>query len=366
MSDASGRSQLIVSKNLSVSGERPSRPGRGHRLLSSVSEAIVRRLRTFTEQTSVDVQWPGALCALALARAAETGDKNTLSRLIEYADTLLTPEGRWRTQLESAPQALDGYNLLILHRIAPSERYETAIRAMASHFLNDCPRLGGCLPYSRSGNLMLVDTLGMLCPFLAAFGRDFKDEQAIHLAKTQLQDFIDRNLDPSSHLPFHGYFAGGPYRLGAHAWGRGVGWYMLGLVDTIIELDPAEKGYAELKHALSQTAQALQGFQRADGNWGWAIVLPETRSDTSVASFCGYALARARHADLISADHDHMIAHALAALEAASEPDGTVGNSSGECRGLTDYSRSFGPQPWVQGTAAAFVIEMQKQPHNIH
>lgn len=364
MSDAPGRSQLIVSQNLSSLTGKLSRPGRGRRLLSSAAEVVARRLRTFTEETSVDVQWPRALRALAFARAAEAGDNSALSRLVEYADTLLTPQGLWRAQLESPPQALDGYNLLILDRIAPSERYETAIRAMANHFLNDCPRLGGCLPYSRSGNLMLVDTLGMLCPFLAAYGRDFKDVQAIDLAKAQLQDFIDRNLDPSSHLPFHGYFAGGPYRLGAHAWGRGVGWYLLGLVDTLIELDPAERGYAELKQALSQAAQALQGLQRADGNWGWAIVLPETRSDTSVASFCGYALARARHANLISADHDHMIARALAALEAASSPDGTVGNSSGECRGLTDYSRTFGPQPWVQGTAAAFVIEIRKQPHN--
>jgi unsaturated rhamnogalacturonyl hydrolase len=364
MSDVSDRSQLIVSKNLSSKGGKTSRPGRGRRLLSSAAEVIVRRLRTFSEETSVDVQWPRALCALALARAAETGDKSALSRLIEYADTLLTPHGRWRAQLESPPQALDGYDLVILHRLAPSERYDTAIRAMASHFLNDSPRLGGCLPYSRSGNLMLVDTLGMLCPFLAAYGRDFKDARATELAKAQLQEFIDRNLDPSSYLPFHGYFAGGPYRLGAHAWGRGVGWYMLGLADTLIELDPAEKGYPELKQALSQAAQALQGLQRPDGNWGWAIVLPETRNDTSVASFCGYALARARHANLIPAGHDHMIARALAALNAASGPDGTVGNSSGECRGLTDYSRTFGPQPWVQGTAAAFVIEMRKEPRN--
>jgi unsaturated rhamnogalacturonyl hydrolase len=106
---------------------------------------------------------------------------------------------------------------------------------------------------------MLVDTLGMLCPFLAAYGRDFKDARATELAKAQLQEFIDRNLDPSSYLPFHGYFAGGPYRLGAHAWGRGVGWYMLGLADTLIELDPAEKGYPELKQALSQAGRMVIG-----------------------------------------------------------------------------------------------------------
>lgn len=366
MPSSSGRSRLIISKNLTAGARKPSPAGKGRRLLSSAAEMIARRLRTFSEEVSVDKQWPHALRALAFARAAERGDLNALARLTEYADALLTPQGDWRAHLESPPQALDGYNLLMLHRLAPSPRYANGLKAMANHFVNNCPRLGGCLPYSRDGKLMLVDTLGMLCPFLAAYGRDFNDRQAIDLAKNQLRDFIDHNLDPASHLPFHGYFATGPYRLGAHGWGRGVGWYMIGFADTLIELDPVDDGYVELKQALLHAVHSLQDTQRSDGNWGWVTVLPETQSDTSVASFCGYALARAKRANLISDDFDSMIVQALSALEAASAADGTVGNSSGECRGLTDYSRNFGAQPWVQGTAAAFAIEITEKVRDDH
>lgn len=57
--------------------------------------------------------------------------------------------------------------------------------------------------------MLLVDSLGMLCPFLAGYGRDFQDRDAVALARTQLLRFVELNLDSDSRLPFHGYFAGG-------------------------------------------------------------------------------------------------------------------------------------------------------------
>ncbi len=360
MSNANDKLEVILRRNKEYSKTPPMLPRKTRVWAARTSDRIAGRLRNFSEKLSVDRQWPAALRGLALSRAAEIGDIDARDRLADKFDAVLTSRGEWRIQLDNPPLALDGYNLLMVHRIAPSQRYENALKAMANHFLNNCPRLGGCLPYSRDGKLLLVDTLGMLCPFLAAYGRDFDDPEATALAKTQLLDFISRNLDPDSRLPFHAYYQGGPYRLGAHAWGRGVGWYLIGLADTLVEITPAHSGFHELIAAFTEAAKTLQKFQRDNGNWGWIVVLPETRDDTSVASFCGYALARARRVDQISSQFDDVIARALAALIDASSIDGTITNSSGECRGLTQYSTAFGPQPWVQGTAAALVAELKK------
>lgn len=327
---------------------------------SRVTARLIRRLQKIFEKSAASAaNWSNALRALALARGAEAGDLRARDLLQAYVDDRIDVAGKWLDPLHGPPQALDGYVLLILHRLAPSSRYGMALKSMAHHFVTDSARLDECLPYTPGGTLLLVDSLGMLCPFLAGYGRDFQDRDAVALARTQLLRFVELNLDSDSRLPFHGYFAGGPYRLGAHGWGRGVGWFLIGLVDTLLELDAAEDGVESITSAIRQCASTLRTFQHPDGNWSWVVPLSSTSRDSSVAAFCGYALTRARRAGIV--EFNDVISQAYTALMNSAAPDGTIGESSGECRGLTEYSDCFGPQPWVQGMGAAFVIELSRE-----
>src|SRR5690606_10623114 len=132
-------------------------------------------------------------------------------------------------------------------------------------------------------------------------------------------------------------------------WGRGVGWYLLGLVETIPELPRDHPARPALEAALQRAANALRGLQRPDGHWAWCALTPDEPRDASATSFCGYALARAAVEGLIDAqDFGPCLDRARAALERETGPDGRVGGGSGECRGLGIYAMTFGPQPWLQ------------------
>jgi unsaturated rhamnogalacturonyl hydrolase len=163
---------------------------------------------------------------------------------------------------------------------------------------------------------------------------------------------IAGNLNERSRLPFHGYHADAAYQLGLHGWGRGVGWYLMGLVDYLIEV-PEPHNRILLK-ALQDAAAALMRYQRPDGHWAWVVPMPDQGADSSVTAFCGYALARARHAGLLAADPVSALDNARNALIRLIDRTGQVGSSSGECRGLGVYSMNFGPEPWSQAMTAAF------------
>ncbi len=145
---------------------------------------------------------------------------------------------------------------------------------------------------------------------------------------------------------------GGDRRLGLLAWGRGVGWYLLGIVDTLAELNPDDPAFGSLREALQNALATLVKHQRPDGHWGWAILQPGAQPDSSTTALVAYACSTRRIAGNRSTQR---IASrpALEALVKATLPDGQIDGGLGECRGLGIYPQTYGPQPWLQGTATA-------------
>ncbi len=81
-----------------------------------------------------------------------------------------------------------------------------------------------------------------------------KDEDTLDLCNIQIRQFIENNLDPETNLPYHGYYENGSKRLGLHGWGRGTCWNMMGLIDTILELDDSHPDLNTLTVAYKETA----------------------------------------------------------------------------------------------------------------
>jgi len=174
------------------------------------------------------------------------------------------------------------------------------------------------------------------------------------LSVQQLLSFIGHGVDAETHLPYHGYYANGPVRLGLHAWGRGAGWYMVGLVDTLAELSTEHPAYVDLRSAFMLAADSLAAYQRADGHWNWAILHRRDELDSSTTALVGYSLMRGLTLGLLDSGFELAITAALRALVGVTRADGVLDRGLGECRGLGKYPQTYGPQPWVQGAATAF------------
>jgi len=250
---------------------------------------------------------------------------------------------------------MKGYTLLYLAQLADDPRYYQAVENLAKSLITTHPHTrDGSLPYVAKTEVILVDTLGMICPFLARYAKMYNNAEALSVSVNQLRQFVAQNVDNDTHLPYHGYYADGPKRLGLHGWGRGTGWYMLGLMDTLIEIPPHHPGYGELSSAYVAAADSLRSFQRGDGHWTWAILHKNDTPDSSTTSLIGYSILRGIQSGILDESFRAVTEAAIHALVRETRADGVLDNSQGECRGLGKYPQVYGPTLWLQGSATAF------------
>jgi rhamnogalacturonyl hydrolase YesR len=303
----------------------------------------------------LEYTWKIALSTLAGEWAhrtyKEAEDLAALESLFAYN---IDQQGDWLTPIDRVAYAMKGYSLLYLAQVTAEKRYCRAVNQLAEKLLSSHPRAAdGSLPYDTNTEAILVDSLAMICPFLARYGQQYRHTEAMEVSANQLEQFVARCVDPDTKLPYHGYFAGGPTRLGLQGWGRGTGWYMLGLIDTLSEMSQAQAGYAELLQAYVSAANSVRTFQREDGHWSWVILHRKDTPDSSTTSLIGYSILRGMQLGILDRSFRDVIATALQALVGQTRPDGIVDGSLAECRGLGKYPQQYEPTLWLQGATTA-------------
>src|SRR5690606_38093270 len=129
-------------------------------------------------------------------------------------------------------------------------------------------------------------------------------------------------LDPATGLFRHGYDVRERVQSPCN-WGRGNGWAMHGLIDTLAELaadDPAGTGSRALLMSQMRTVARLQ-----DGGGSWHTILDDPTSplENSTPAFFASALLKAVRLGLVErGSYDATITRALAALAGMVDDDG--------------------------------------------
>jgi unsaturated rhamnogalacturonyl hydrolase len=302
-----------------------------------------------------DGSWKTALSAMGAAYGHQlTGAQDDLVAPDRYFKRQLAPPGRWPGAVSRVEDAMKGYSLLYLADATGEPRYRRVVDELAAALVERHPRAAdGSLPYQPHAREILVDSLAMICPFLAAYARRYGRDDALELAVHQLKQFVLHSVDTDTWLPYHGYYADGPKRLGLHGWGRGTGWYMMGLVDTLVETPEGHADRGLLVEAFVAAAETLARHQRPDGHWHWVVLHAADTPDSSATALIGYSLARGLRAGLLPERYQAVLDAAISALVAVTRADGVVDGSLGECQGLGKYPQQYGPRPWLQGTATS-------------
>jgi unsaturated rhamnogalacturonyl hydrolase len=303
-----------------------------------------------------DYAWKIALSALGAECAHRAyGSSLDLDALRSFYRRNIDQQGNWVTRIDRVEHAMKGYTLLYLAQLTGETQYRQAADQLVDSLVSKHPRAqDGSLTYDTNTESILVDTLGMVCPFLARYNSVYGNTDALDLSVNQLKQFILNNVDQDTKLPYHGYYAFGSKRLGMHAWGRGTGWYMMGLIDTLVEMPAGHPYYAVLVSSFVAAATSLRQFQREDGHWNWAILNKMDSPDSSTTSMIGYSILRAVRCDLLDASFQNVVDKAIAALLSVTHSDGVLDGSLAECRGLGKYPQVYQPTLWLQGSATAF------------
>lgn len=148
----------------------------------------------------------------------------------------------------------------------------------------------------RANAPMLLDNVQEFAVRLARSAALAKQPQLAHDATDQLA-FAERALrDPATGLWAHarGWY-GEPNSLVAVHWGRGQGWAMRGLVETLAVLPAQSPERLEVRAILLRLATALLRYQDSKGLWHQVVDEPDSYSETSASGMISGYLARAVH-----------------------------------------------------------------------
>ena len=200
------------------------------------------------------------------------------------------------------------------------------------------------VPYRESlPDIRYVDAVGMLVPFLAAGEME-------KTALAQLREFDSVLL--KGVFPPHAFDAQRGLPLGVYDWGRGLGWYILGITEA--------SHLPECGDRIVRLAEEMIHFQRKDGGLG-ALFFSPSRIESSGTALLGLLFVRAFD---LTARPEFLEAarRAEQALMHITRRDGAVDFGQGDTMGIGLYSRRFDILPFAQGIALYLSKELDRRP----
>jgi unsaturated rhamnogalacturonyl hydrolase len=220
----------------------------------------------------------------------------------------------------------------------------------------------GVLPYRQSNkNSVLVDTLGMICPFLTKYGVRFNYQPAVDLASKQLREFIDKGISSDFNLPYHGYNYLPEKNLGGDGWGRGLGWFLLGIIGVLELLPKSDVNYQFFLGFYRSLIEQVFNKQGKCGAFSVQLLDERSTPDSGATGMIAYACAKGVELNLIDKTYFEHCIKAFEYILSVTDKDGRVQECSGEALGANNYSNEKGWYPWGQGPAVSLGASLLKQ-----
>lgn len=202
---------------------------------------------------------------------------------------------------------------------------------------------------------MYVDALGLVCPFLALYAKCYDAPEYETIALHQLEIFHQYGLYKDTSLPNHAFDIKTKLPLGVYGWGRGTGWYAIGLVDTYMHLQN-QRNLSICKLLIQETAECYSKFQRPDGGFGSILQLQNSYDSSTTAVFAWFF---GRCGNIFSKDEYKKIADkCLLMLLKNTRITGAIDWCQGDTKGIGIFAQTYDVMPFAQGMALRAMREM--------
>ena len=236
-----------------------------------------------------------------------TADGIYYQYLRESIDQLVMPDGSIPTYDASA-NSLDnialGRQLLLLYRVTQNKKYYKAAALLRAQ-LSTQPRnpSGGFWHKQIYPDQMWLDGLYMAEPFYAEYAAVFQEPQDFSDITRQFTLIEEHTRSPKTGLLAHAWdesrkqpWADTATGKSPIFWARGMGWYMMGLVDSLSYFPNDDPGRATLLAILNRTAASVVRYQDKDtGLWYQVLDKPGEKGnyfESSAACMFTYALQK--------------------------------------------------------------------------
>ena len=243
-----------------------------------------------------------------------TADSNYFNYIQSSVDALVALDGSIPT-LKPEERQLDnillGRQLLLLYGVTRKQRYLTAATFLYDQLAHQ-PRnaSGGFWHKQRYPNQMWLDGLYMAEPFRAECASISHHPQDFADITHQFVLMEQHARDPRTGLLYHGWDESKQERWAnkqtgdsSEFWARGIGWYMMALVDTLDYYPSNDPGRTQLLAILRRAAAAVVRYQDpGTGLWYYVVNKPGQKGnylESSSACMFVYALAKGVRQDYL-------------------------------------------------------------------
>ena len=245
-----------------------------------------------------------------------------------------------------------GTAILYLYQ-ARKQREHLRLAEQVAGFIRDGAERGpeGALGHWQGSHQLWVDTLYMACPLLAGLGKLRRKPEYIEDAAGQILAFARRLQDEKTGLFYHMW----DWQTGERSpglWGRGNGWVLMSLADTLEPMDRKHKSYAALKEVAGKMAAGLKATQDNEGMWRTVLDDASSYQESSATSMFCYGLLKLVRGKILPPSYEDVARRAWKATNERYVNDGVVtGVSAGTGPRGPDYYKSVpvGSQTWGTG-----------------
>ena len=280
----------------------------------------------------------GAIERVALARR----DPAMLSYVRANMDRFVKPDGSiegYDIAEFNLDEVSQGRLLFGLYERTKEARYKRALDTLRTQ-LRTQPRTpeGGFWHKQIYPQQMWLDGLYMAQPFYAQYARTFGEPAAFDDVAKQFLLVARHTRDPRTGLMYHAWdaarkqpWADSATGLSANFWGRAMGWYAVGAVETLDQLPATHPDRAAIVKTLRDAAEGIARVQDPLTGLWWDVLDQPNREgnylEGSASSMFAYALAKAARLGYIDARYRQIAERGFDGLLAnlvRENADGTV------------------------------------------
>lgn len=301
--------------------------------------------------------WQEAALLLGLNEYRKaSNDSSVNASLTTFVSSKLSSDGHWIVKPTEVDSVLLGYAFLKLDDF-DCKKYQPAFDFLYEMILN-LKGSDGTIAYRKhTSDYRYVDTIGFISPFLVRYGLLFNQPEAVALGINQIRVFNAHGMLADHFIPCHTYNSKTNLPVGLFGWGRGLGWYAIGLIDVWSELPESHPEKEAVTQMVVAFAKMALRFQNDNGSWNWLITNRQSQYDSSATATLAWFFAKAKAIASIANDSEQAKVKALAYLKQVTRRNGVVDFSQGDTKSIGVHSQHFDVLPFTQGFCLRTIYE---------
>ena len=305
---------------------------------------IIDKLKGNYSKSAIQ-HWQHAALLLGLNEDENNKANESINK---YLNSHFDSNGQWKDKPQFVDCAILSYAVM---KCDTTDKYKPSLD-YTYELIKELVGEDKTVKYRKSmPNYRYVDTVGFISPFLVRYGLKYNDEKAIELGIKQITEYYKYGFDSENNIPFHAYDVNNKYKLGLCGWGRGLGWFAIGLIDAWRELPNNNKYKNILEEIVIKYANTILKVQLDNGGFAWTVTRKETRIDSSTTATLGYFLVCASEIKEITESCLEGYNKAIKYLMSVTKKNGEVDFSQGDTKDIGVYSILFDILPFAQGFA---------------